>query len=87
MKSSKLFVLLLWLVLGGAFLLPSGSTLALVGRTAFVLMAAAHIVEFFIYLPSLRKAPGSLAFHFANVFIFGFVHYQEVRARAESANG
>jgi hypothetical protein len=84
MKSPKLFVLLLWLLLGGSFLLPSGSTLAAIGRAGFFLMAAAHIVEFFVYLPLLRKAPGSLAFHFTNVFVFGFVHYREVRAGVES---
>ena len=87
MKSPKSFVVVLWLVLGGAFLLPSDSTLGLVGRAGFFLMAAAHVVEFFIYLPLLRKAPGSLAFHFVRVLVFGFVHYLEVRPGVESANG
>ena len=87
MKSPKSFVLLLWLLLGGCFLLPSDSTLAPYGRAAFFLMAAAHVVEFFVYLPLLRKAPGSLGFHFANVLAFGFVHYREVRAAVESQNG
>ena len=83
MNPLKLLVVLVWLLLAGSFLLPPDSTYASLGRLGFFLMAGAHVVEFLFYLPFLRTAPGSLVRHFANVLVFGFLYYQELRAAGE----
>ncbi len=83
MRPLKFAVILVWMLLAGSFLLSPDSTLALLGRVGFFVMAAAHLVEFLVFLRFLRTAPGSLTLHFVNVLVFGFVYYQELRAAAE----
>jgi len=85
MKVSKLVVIPVWLLLAACFFLPPDSTLSFLGRAAFFVMAAVHVVEFFVFLPFLRSAKGSLPLHFVNMLIFGLFHYQELRAAGDSA--
>jgi uncharacterized protein YhhL (DUF1145 family) len=83
----KIGVILLWIVLlSSFFVLPDDSTGGRIGRIAFFVTAIAHIVEFFIYRPALRRAKGSLGHHFVQVLIFGMFHYQDVQAELAAEN-
>ena len=77
MSNPRIAVLVLWLVLLASFLV-SDSALASVGRVVAVLLLVAHILEFLIFLPRLRRAPGSLAAHLAQTLVFGLVHGREL---------
>jgi uncharacterized protein YhhL (DUF1145 family) len=78
-SSPRIAVLVLWLALLASFLV-SDSTLASVGRVVFFLLVAVHVVECLVFLPRLRRAPGSLASHLAQTFVFGIVHVRELPA-------
>ncbi len=87
MDYKKTGVIVLWIVLlSSFFVLPDDSTGGWIGRIAFFVTALAHIVEFFIYRPTLRRAEGSLGHHFVQVLIFGVFHYQEVEAELAEQN-
>jgi len=81
MSYQKVAIVVLWVVMLSAFfVLPDESAGGRVGRIAFFVTVLAHVVEFFIYRPTLRRAEGSLGHHFVQVLIFGMFHYQEVEA-------
>lgn len=87
MRIQKIGVIVLWLVLLSAFwVLPDESIGGRIGRIAFFVTALAHVIEFFIYRPTLRRAEGSLAHHFLQVLIFGMFHYQEVEVELAEKN-
>lgn len=77
MSSPRIAVLVLWLVILSSFLV-SDSALASVGRALAGLLVVAHILECLIFLPRLRRAPGSLATHLAQTLVFGIVHVREL---------
>ncbi len=85
MSIQKIVVIVVWAVLLSAFfVLPDDSTGGRIGRIAFFVTAAVHVVEFFIYLPTLRRAEGTLDHHFLQVLIFGMFHYREVEEELAS---
>ena len=87
MDYKKIGVIVLWSVLlSSFFVLPDDSTGGRIGRIACFVTALAHIVEFFIYRPTLRRAEGSLGHHFVQVLIFGMFHYREVEAELAEEN-
>jgi uncharacterized protein YhhL (DUF1145 family) len=87
MSYPKMACIVLWLVLLSAFfVLPDDSRGGQIGRIAFFITAGAHVVEFFIYRPTLQRAEGSLGHHFIQVLIFGMFHYQEIEAELAAKN-
>lgn len=84
MSSPRIAVLVLWLALLASFLV-SGSALATVGRVVFLLLVLAHVVECVVFLPRLRRAPGSLGGHLLQTLVFGVVHVRELPAEAAGA--
>ena len=84
MSAGKLAVLVIWLLCGAAFFVGD-STLATVGRWVFWILVAAHVVECAVFLPVLRKAPGSLGGNLFQTLVFGILHVQEVREAVEPA--
>ncbi|MDX1648996.1 MAG: hypothetical protein R3263_04000 [Myxococcota bacterium] len=83
MSGPRIAVLVLWLALLASFLV-STSTVAVVGRVVCLLLLAAHLVECVVFLPRLRRAPGSLAAHLLQTLVFGVVHVRELPAEAAS---
>lgn len=77
MSSPRIAVLVLWLALLASFLV-STSTVAAVGRVVFLLLLAVHVVECLVFLPRLRRAPGSLAGHLLQTLVFGVIHVREL---------
>lgn len=80
MSNSKAVVAVVWLLLFSCFFVATSSTISTVGRLAFWLMAIIHVVEYAIFLPRLRGAPGSLVGHLLRTLLFGFLHLREVPA-------
>lgn len=82
MSTAKVVVVVVWLLLFSCFFVATSSTVSLVGRLGFWLMATTHVVECVVFLPRLRRAPKSLAGHLLHTLVFGFLHVREVRAPA-----
>ncbi len=53
--------------------------LARLAAAVIGLMVVAHAIECVVFLRAMRQAPGSLAGHLFQTFLFGFVHVQRVR--------
>jgi len=77
MSIAKISLLVVWAVLGGAFLASSDSFYGNYGRLAFWLTVVAHLVEFGVFQSKLRARGGSLGGHFLNTLIFGLFHIRE----------
>jgi uncharacterized protein YhhL (DUF1145 family) len=80
MSTAKAVVLVLWLLFFSCFFVATSSTVCFVGRLGFWLLATTHLVECAVFLPRLRRAPGSLVGHLLRTLLFGFLHVREVRA-------
>lgn len=80
MSTAKGVVVVVWLLLFSSFFIGTGSTASLVGRLAFWILVAIHVVECAVFLPTLRRAPGPLVGHLLRTFLFGVFHVREVRA-------
>ena len=77
MTPGKVLVGAVW-VLSLAGYVFGGGTLASLGGFVVALLAAAHVVECAVYLPRLKRAPGSLASQLWQTFLFGFFHLREL---------
>ena len=82
MSTAKAVVVVVWLLLFSCFFVATSSTVSLVGRLGFWLMATTHVVECVAFLPRLRRAPGSLVGHLLRTLVFGVFYVREVRAPA-----
>ena len=80
MSPAKAVVLIVWLLFFSCFFVATGSTVSLLGRLGFWLMATIHMVECAVFLPRLGSAPGSLFDHLLRTLLFGFLHIREVRS-------
>ena len=70
----KAVVLAIWAISLAAFFLPGASGFGYWGRRLFFGIAIVHAIECVAFLPRLRRAPGSLAHHLVQTFLFGIVH-------------
>lgn len=82
MSTPKKALVLIWIACLVALVLPGDSILITLGRIVFGLLVIAHAIECFVFRRELREAPGELAGHLAQVFLFGIVHMQEIRSGA-----
>jgi len=83
MQLGKVLVAVVWGLAFAFLFAPAGSSVASFGRVLVGVLAVVHAAECVLFLPTLRKAPGSLAGHLAQTFAFGVVHYQDVRRQME----
>lgn len=73
MAHAKKIVGSVWiLALAGAVF--ANSTLATLCNVVLAILVVAHAVECVVFLPKLRRAPGSLAGHLWQTFLFGVAH-------------
>ena len=80
MSISKAVVVVVWLLFFSGFFVATNSPISTLGRLGFWLMAAIHVVEYAVFLPRFRNAPGSLIGHLLRTLLFGFLHIREVPA-------
>ncbi len=50
-------------------------------------LVVAHGIECVVFMPLLRRAPGPLAGHLVQTFVFGDAHVREVRAAIGEESG
>lgn len=67
--------LVVWFVLAAGILFGSG-WIAVTAQVLFWLMAFVHGVEFVVKKDVMEKAGGSLAQHFVQTMIYGFMHWK-----------
>ena len=79
MEHAKKIVGAVWILalLGAVFASPT-----LAGPSRFVLgvLVVAHLVECVVFLPKLKRAPGPLAGHLWQTFLFGIAHVRGLPA-------
>lgn len=73
----------LWVVLALCFFLPGG--LAAIGRAVFVVMLAAHVLEFLVFHRKLLSYGGTLGHHLVQVLLYGFFHIKLAELEAGPA--
>jgi uncharacterized protein YhhL (DUF1145 family) len=87
MSGGKRFLFAVWLLSALAFLAPGDSALASAGRTVFWILVVAHTIECAIFLPRLRRAPGSLGHHLMQTFLYGILYVRELPASQGASGG
>lgn len=79
MKIVKMNMILIWLFLLVAQVLPVLEPIKEGCLIALMILPVAHTLEFFAYLPLLKKVEGSMQKHFLQVFLYGVIYYFEVK--------
>ena len=83
MSTQKIVVAVVWILCGLGMWLASG-WLATIATGLFGFLVIAHAIECVVFLKEIREAAGGLAHNLVQVFVFGVVHMQELRAGAET---
>ena len=81
MSSQKIAVLVVWITSLLAMVL-SGGLIGTIGKFLFGFLVVAHAVECFVFRKEIEDAPGGMGAQLVQVFLFGVVHMQELRAAA-----
>ena len=78
----KTAICVTWLFAAAAFFFPLyDSGVGPFLRFLFWILAATHLVEFFVYLKLYRTTGESMRQHFFGTLIYGIIHYTEVKQR------
>ena len=83
MSTQKIVVAVVWILSGLGMWLGSG-LLVTIATGLFGFLVVAHTIECVVFMKEIREAPGGLANNLVQVFVFGVVHMQELRAGAET---
>ena len=83
MKVSKIITLIIWAVCAWCLVITDNSIWVITGRALFWVLLVSHLLEFFIYLPKLRKMNGPMATYFINIMLFGVFYWNEIKPRDE----
>ncbi len=83
MGAAKVFVLVAWLYGILSLFLDPGSAAVDWGQRIFWVLLIVHAIECVIFLPTLRKLPGSLGHHLVQTMLYGIVHLRAARAAAQ----
>lgn len=86
LRKGKTALNVLWVVLAVSFLLPAGPWVV-AARGAFVILLAAHALEFVVFHRTLARLGGSMGHHFVQMLLYGMVHLQLARADADPGSG
>jgi uncharacterized protein YhhL (DUF1145 family) len=81
LQRAKTVLNVVWVVLAVSFVLPASPLVGAL-RLAFVLMLAAHALEFLFFQRTLARLGGSMGQHFVQVLLYGLFHLQLAKARA-----
>ncbi len=81
MTSTKLIVLLVYLVLAGIAVFYAGTSVSSAIAWTFVALAAIHLLEFALKLKTLQAAGGSMIHHFVQTMIFGIAHWRPLERK------
>lgn len=80
MSLPKVILLLLYVVLAGLALTQGSSAIGVWSLRILLLLAVVHAIETAVYFKLCTQAPGSLPVHLLQVFLFGVLHVNELKA-------
>jgi uncharacterized protein YhhL (DUF1145 family) len=80
MSVPKIVLLLVYVVLAGLALTQGDSAVGVWSLRILILLAVVHAIETAVYFKLCTQAPGSLPGHLLNVFLFGVLHVNELKA-------
>ena len=80
MAPAKIVMLVLYAVLAGLALTQGDSTIGVWSLWILVVLAVAHTIETIVYFKLCKQAGGSLPGHLLNVFLFGVLHVNTLKA-------
>ena len=86
MTATKAALVVAWLLCAAGFVVVPDSTLAALARYAFGLMLTAHVIEYLLFFPRIKQAPGASLTHFFNTLVFGLVHIRDLPPVREADN-
>ncbi len=81
MSAGKIVLLLIYAVLAVLALTQGESAVGIWSLRILVLLAVVHFIEVLVYFRLCKAAGGSLAGHLVNVFLFGVLHVNELKAK------
>tara|TARA_R110000823_G_scaffold132777_8_gene261338 strand:+ start:28671 stop:28925 length:255 start_codon:yes stop_codon:yes gene_type:complete len=81
MSTAKIVMLVIYAVLGALAVSMGETATGIWSLRILLLLAAVHAVETVVFFGLCKRAPGSLPAHVLNVFLFGVLHVQELKAR------
>lgn len=81
LRRGKTALNVVWVVLAASFVLPASPLVGFL-QLAFVVMLAAHALEFLFFQRTLARLGGSMRHHFVQVLLYGFLHLQLAKAQA-----
>lgn len=79
MSSTKIAMLVGYLVLAVLGVTYAGSAVGVWSVRILGVLALAHIIEMAVFYSRCKQAGGSMVAHLANVFLFGVVHIRELQ--------
>ncbi|MFK7975787.1 MAG: hypothetical protein AB8C02_06600 [Halioglobus sp.] len=85
MSATKIIMLVVYAVLAVLAFTQTGSALGLWSLRILAVLAIAHVIEMFVFFKVCKEAGGSLPLHLLNVFLFGIVHANELKAAKAAA--
>ncbi len=80
MSAGKKIMLVIYVVLCGLALFQGGTGAGDWSLRILVILAVVHAIETAVFFRFCQRAGGSLPTHLLNVFLFGVLHVQEVKA-------
>ncbi|MCR9104843.1 MAG: hypothetical protein NXI15_06105 [Gammaproteobacteria bacterium] len=80
MSRAKIIMLVVYAVLALLALTQGGSAVGDWSLWILLGLAAVHLIEVAVFFGFCRNAGGSLPVHLVNVFFFGILHVNEVKA-------
>ena len=83
MNIAKILTLVTIIVCSAGFFIAPESEVAGWGRLIFWIIIGVHFLEFFFYIPAIKKLDGSMPQHFIQVLLFGYFHYMEIQRQLQ----
>ena len=80
MSSGKIGCLVFYAVLAALAITQSGTQIGTITNWVIVGLIVIHALEVVIFFKLCREAGGSLIGHLLNIFVFGYLHMQEIKA-------
>jgi hypothetical protein len=81
MNIAKALTLVTLIICSAGFFVAPETDIAGWGRLLFLIIVGVHFIEFFFYIPAIRKLGGSMLPHFFQVLLFGLFHYMDIKKK------
>lgn len=85
MSTTKKIMLVTYVILAILAFTQGNAALGIWSGRLLLILAAAHAVEMLVFFKACRTAGGSMPAHMLNVFLFGIVHMNELKAAGKTS--